>query len=134
MLGEDGPSIQYRRSGRKIEAEDPGRNLSGRGFTPATKQSDFAAPKRFGLVYRDRDNTDKTPRYLHRAPLGTRERFIGFLIEHYAGNFPLGLAPDQACALPASPADKPRTEDPLAKSRHLSHSLAAWIERLTCRM
>ena len=45
--------------------------------------------------YRDRDNTDKTPLCIHRAPLGTHERFIGFLIEHYAGNFPLWLAPDQ---------------------------------------
>jgi threonyl-tRNA synthetase len=52
-------------------------------------------PKRFGLVYRDRDNTEKTPLCIHRAPLGTHERFIGFLIEHYAGNFPLWLAPEQ---------------------------------------
>src|SRR5437762_9547822 len=48
-----------------------------------------------GLVYRDRDNTDKTPLCIHRAPLGTHERFIGFLIEHYAGNFPLWLSPEQ---------------------------------------
>ena len=44
---------------------------------------------------RDRDNANKTPLCIHRAPLGTHERFIGFLIEHYAGNFPLWLAPDQ---------------------------------------
>ncbi len=67
----------------------------GREFTIATNQVDFAVPKRFGLTYRDRDNSDKTPLCIHRAPLGTHERFIGFLIEHYAGNFPLWLAPEQ---------------------------------------
>jgi threonyl-tRNA synthetase len=71
----------------------------GREFTIATNQVDFAQPRRFGLVYRDRDNTDKTPLCIHRAPLGTHERFIGFLIEHYAGNFPLWLAPEQVRVL-----------------------------------
>src|SRR6185295_3553149 len=68
-------------------------------FTLATNQVDFAVPKRFGLVYKDRDNTEKTPLCIHRAPLGTHERFIGFLIEHYAGNFPLWLAPEQVRVL-----------------------------------
>ncbi|HNT13464.1 MAG TPA: threonine--tRNA ligase [Verrucomicrobiota bacterium] len=67
----------------------------GREFTIATNQVDFAVPARFGLTYRDKDNSNKTPLCIHRAPLGTHERFIGFLIEHYAGNFPLWLAPDQ---------------------------------------
>ena len=71
----------------------------GREFTIATNQVDFAVPKRFGLTYRDKDNTDKTPLCIHRAPLGTHERFIGFLIEHYAGNFPLWLAPEQVRVL-----------------------------------
>jgi threonyl-tRNA synthetase len=71
----------------------------GREFTLATNQVDFAVPARFGLTYRDRDNTDKTPLCIHRAPLGTHERFIGFLIEHYAGNFPLWLAPEQVRVL-----------------------------------
>ena len=57
----------------------------GREFTIATNQVDFAQPRRFDLTYKDRDNTDKTPLCIHRAPLGTHERFIGFLIEHYAG-------------------------------------------------
>lgn len=70
-------------------------SVVGREFTLATNQVDFAVPRRFGLVYRDRDNIDKTPLCIHRAPLGTHERFIGFLIEHYAGNFPLWLAPEQ---------------------------------------
>ncbi|MBN2505072.1 MAG: threonine--tRNA ligase [Verrucomicrobia bacterium] len=76
----------------------------GREFTIATNQVDFAVPARFGLVYHDRDNTDKTPLCIHRAPLGTHERFIGFLIEHYAGNFPLWLAPDQVRVLPVTEA------------------------------
>ncbi len=70
-------------------------SVIGREFTLATNQVDFAVPGRFGLKYRDRDNSEKTPLCIHRAPLGTHERFIGFLIEHYAGNFPLWLAPDQ---------------------------------------
>ncbi|HTR43041.1 MAG TPA: threonine--tRNA ligase [Pseudomonadales bacterium] len=70
-------------------------SVIGREFTIATNQVDFAVPKKFGLTYRDRDNADKTPLCIHRAPLGTHERFIGFLIEHYAGNFPLWLAPEQ---------------------------------------
>jgi len=70
-------------------------SVIGREFTLATNQVDFAVPARFGLTYRDKDNTQKTPLCIHRAPLGTHERFIGFLIEHYAGNFPLWLAPDQ---------------------------------------
>jgi threonyl-tRNA synthetase len=67
----------------------------GREFSIATNQVDFAQPRRFSLVYKDRDNTEKTPLCIHRAPLGTHERFIGFLIEHYAGNFPLWLSPEQ---------------------------------------
>jgi len=74
-------------------------SVIGREFTLATNQVDFAVPKRFGLVYRDKDNTEKTPLCIHRAPLGTHERFIGFLIEQYAGNFPLWLAPEQVRVL-----------------------------------
>ena len=69
--------------------------MIGRQFTLATNQVDFAQPRSFDLRYKDRDNTDKIPICIHRAPLGTHERFIGFLIEHYAGNFPLWLAPEQ---------------------------------------
>ncbi|MCX6898884.1 MAG: threonine--tRNA ligase [Verrucomicrobia bacterium] len=75
-------------------------SVIGREFTLATNQVDFAVPGRFGLVYRDKDNSDKTPLCIHRAPLGTHERFVGFLIEHYAGNFPLWLAPEQVRVLP----------------------------------
>jgi threonyl-tRNA synthetase len=70
-------------------------SVIGREFTLATNQVDFAQPRRLSLVYKDRDNTEKIPICIHRAPLGTHERFIGFLIEHYAGNFPLWLSPEQ---------------------------------------
>jgi len=70
-------------------------SVIGREFTLATNQVDFAQPRSFDLRYKDRDNTEKIPICIHRAPLGTHERFIGFLIEHYAGNFPLWLAPEQ---------------------------------------
>lgn len=72
----------------------------GKEFTIATNQVDFAVPARFGLKYKTRDNTEETPLCIHRAPLGTHERFIGFLIEHYAGNFPLWLSPEQVRVLP----------------------------------
>ncbi len=72
----------------------------GREFTLATNQVDFAVPKRFDLIYNDSDGTAKTPLCIHRAPLGTHERFIGFLIEHYGGNFPLWLSPIQVKVIP----------------------------------
>jgi threonyl-tRNA synthetase len=70
-------------------------SVIGREFSIATNQVDFAQPRSFDLRYKDRDNVDKIPICIHRAPLGTHERFIGFLIEHYAGNFPLWLSPEQ---------------------------------------
>lgn len=74
----------------------------GREFTLATNQVDFGQPLRFNLTYTDRDNQAKTPIVIHRAPLSTHERFIGFLLEHYAGNFPVWLAPVQVAVLPIS--------------------------------
>ena len=72
----------------------------GRQFTIATNQVDFAVPGRFGLTYTSAAGAEETPICIHRAPLGTHERFIGFLIEHYAGAFPVWLAPVQAVVLP----------------------------------
>lgn len=74
----------------------------GREFTLATNQVDFAQGRRFNLSYTNRDNQAETPLIIHRAPLGTHERFIGFLLEHYAGKFPLWLAPLQVKLLPIS--------------------------------
>ena len=72
----------------------------GREFSIATNQVDFAVPARYGLVYTNAEGGQETPICIHRAPLGTHERTIGFLIEHYAGAFPPWLAPVQAVVLP----------------------------------
>tara|TARA_B110000014_G_scaffold22608_1_gene14376 strand:+ start:92 stop:2047 length:1956 start_codon:yes stop_codon:yes gene_type:complete len=74
----------------------------GKQFTLATNQVDFAIPKRFNLTYTDEHGEEQTPLCIHRAPLSTHERFIGFLIEHYGGDFPLWLAPIQVTILPVS--------------------------------
>ena len=78
------------------------RDCLRRSWQLGTIQLDFSMPQRFGLVYTDRDNTEKTPVMIHRAVLGSFERFIGILIEHYGGGFPLWLAPEQARILPIS--------------------------------
>ena len=74
----------------------------GREFTLATNQVDFAQGRRFNLGFTNRENQPESPLIIHRAPLGTHERFIGFLLEHYAGRFPLWLAPEQVRVLPIS--------------------------------
>ncbi len=74
----------------------------GREFTLATNQVDFAQGRRFHLHFTNAANEPETPLIIHRAPLGTHERFIGFLLEHYAGKFPTWLAPLQVKILPIS--------------------------------
>jgi len=74
----------------------------GREFTLATNQVDFAQGRRFKLEFTNKENSPETPLIIHRAPLGTHERFIGFLLEHYAGKFPTWLAPVQVSILPIS--------------------------------
>jgi len=76
----------------------------GREFTLSTNQLDFGVPERFGLTYTDKDGSEKTPLCIHRAPLSTHERMIGFLIEHYAGAFPVWLAPVQIKLIPVAEA------------------------------
>ncbi len=72
----------------------------GREFSLATNQVDFAVPPRFDLKFTTSDGNEETPLCIHRAPLGTHERMIGFLLEHYAGKFPVWLAPEQARVIP----------------------------------
>jgi threonyl-tRNA synthetase len=74
----------------------------GREFTLATNQVDFAQGRRFKLSFTNQQIEAETPLIIHRAPLGTHERFIGFLLEHYAGKFPVWLAPQQVKVLPIS--------------------------------
>jgi threonyl-tRNA synthetase len=77
-------------------------SVIGREFTLATNQVDFSQGRSFKLEFTTPDNKTETPLIIHRAPLGTHERFIGFLLEHYAGRFPLWLAPVQVKVLPIS--------------------------------
>ena len=74
----------------------------GREFTLATNQVDFNSGNKFKLSYTTKDNSTDVPLIIHRAPLGTHERFIGFLLEHFAGKFPTWLAPLQVKILPIS--------------------------------
>jgi threonyl-tRNA synthetase len=77
-------------------------SIIGKEFTLATNQVDFAQGRSFKLEFTNQNNEAETPLIIHRAPLGTHERFIGFLLEHYAGKFPLWLAPVQVKILPIS--------------------------------
>ncbi len=90
----------------------------GREFTLATNQVDFAVPARFGLTYTDNEGKQKTPLCIHRAPLGTHERFTGFLIEHFGGAFPTWLAPLQVALVPV----KDSHTDEAKKLHSLLHS------------
>ncbi|MFY8090997.1 MAG: threonine--tRNA ligase [Chitinophagaceae bacterium] len=77
-------------------------SVIGREFTLATNQVDFAQSRSFNLSFTNQNNEPEIPLIIHRAPLGTHERFIGFLLEHYAGKFPVWLAPLQVKILPIS--------------------------------
>jgi threonyl-tRNA synthetase len=77
-------------------------SVIGREFTLATNQVDFAQSRSFKLSFTNKNNEPEIPLIIHRAPLGTHERFIGFLLEHYAGKFPTWLAPLQVKILPIS--------------------------------
>src|SRR5512136_2173585 len=76
----------------------------GKEFTLATNQVDFAQPSRFNLVFMNKAGVEEMPLCIHRAPLSTHERFIGFLLEHYAGNFPVWLSPEQVRVIPITDA------------------------------
>ncbi len=75
-------------------------SATGREFTLATNQVDFAQPGRFNLTFVNREGHEEQPLVIHRAPLSTHERMVGFLIEHYAGAFPAWLAPEQVRVIP----------------------------------
>ena len=106
--------------GPKVDYEF--RTVTGREFTATTNQLDFAVPGRFNLQYIDRDGEPKTPYCIHRAPLGTHERFIGILIEHYGGAFPTWLAPQQVQVIPVG-------EDFLAYAKKVNDALRGKLVR-----
>jgi len=90
----------------------------GREFSLATNQVDFAAPASFNLTFINQDGEEEMPLVIHRAPLSTHERMIGFLIEHYAGNFPVWLSPEQVRVIPI-------TDDHAAHCRELAEKMFA---------
>lgn len=98
----------------------------GREFTLSTNQVDFAVPKRFGLTYMDSLGKARTPLCIHRAPLSTHERFVGFLIEHYGGNFPLWLSPIQVKVIPIGDAHHAKSVEVYDALR--SHMVRAEID------
>src|ERR687897_1840503 len=91
----------------------------GRSWQCGTCQLDFSMPERFGLTYTGADNAEHTPVMIHRALLGSMERFAGILIEHYGGRFPLWLAPVQALVLPVADRHNPRAAE-------VADELRAW--------
>lgn len=93
-------------------------SVTGREFAASTNQVDLYMPGRFGLSYRAADGTDQEPVILHRAPLGSSERFVAFLTEHFAGQFPVWLAPEQVRIVPI-------TDEQVSYDYSLSESLFA---------
>jgi threonyl-tRNA synthetase len=89
----------------------------GREFTLATNQVDFAQPGRFNLVFMNKNGVEETPLCIHRAPLSTHERFIGFLLEHYAGNFPVWLSPEHVRVIPITDNQNEYAEKVVAQLR-----------------
>jgi threonyl-tRNA synthetase len=75
-------------------------SVIGREFSLATNQVDFAQPARFDLKFTNKEGNEEMPLCIHRAPLSTHERMVGFLLEHYAGNFPVWLSPEQVRVIP----------------------------------
>jgi threonyl-tRNA synthetase len=75
-------------------------SVIGREFSLATNQVDFAQPARFDLKFTNKEGNEEMPLVIHRAPLSTHERMVGFLLEHYAGNFPVWLSPEQVRVIP----------------------------------
>lgn len=104
----------------------------GREFTLATNQVDFAQPGRLGLSYIDENNQRRTPLCIHRAPLSTHERLVGFLLEHYAGDFPLWLAPEQVRVVPIADRHTPFAES--LQSRLVKGGVRAEVDARAERM
>ncbi len=116
--------------GPKIDVQI--KSAIGREFSLATNQVDFVVPGRFDLTYVDEHNERKTPLCLHRAPLSTHERLVGFLIEHFAGDFPLWLAPEQVRIVPISDRHVPYAEG--LKERLTDAGLRSEIDARSDRM
>lgn len=112
------------------------RDAIGRDWQLGTVQVDYNLPERFNLTYIGADNTSHRPVMIHRAPFGSMERFIGFLIEHYAGAFPAWLSPEQVRVLPVSDksAEYARRVQTELRANDLRAGLDAGDERLNARV
>jgi threonyl-tRNA synthetase len=108
------------------------RDVIGRKWQLGTVQLDYVLPERFGLEYIGPDNQPHRPVMIHRAPFGSMERFTGLLIEHYAGNFPIWLAPVQVAVLPITDEQMEYGRRVLAqlKARGLRATLDASSEKI----
>jgi threonyl-tRNA synthetase len=104
------------------------KSIVGKEETASTNQLDFLATERFGLTYKDKDGTDKPVYVIHRAPLGSHERFIGFLIEHYSGAFPLWLSPVQITILAISSKHVKAAKDAMKALKELLSELRITID------
>jgi len=89
----------------------------GREFSLMTNQVDFAQPARFDLKFTNKDGNEEMPLCIHRAPLSTHERMIGFLLEHYGGNFPVWLSPEQVRVIPITDGQNEYAEKIVAQLR-----------------
>jgi threonyl-tRNA synthetase len=120
--------------GPKIDVQI--KSAIGREFTLATNQVDFAQPRRFDLTYVDERGERRTPLCIHRAPLSTHERMVGFLIEHYAGDFPLWLAPEQVRVVPIADRHVPYARDVVAalRAEGLRSEVDAGNERMNAKV
>ncbi len=99
------------------------KDVIGREWQLGTVQVDYSLPERFDLSYVGADNKDHRPVMIHRAPFGSMERFTGVLIEHFSGNFPVWLAPEQVRLLPI-------TDDQIGAAREIEAKLKA--ARIRC--
>jgi threonyl-tRNA synthetase len=111
-------------------------SVIGREFSLATNQVDFAQPARFDLKFVNKDGVEETPLCIHRAPLSTHERMIGFLIEHYAGAFPVWLSPEQVRVIPITDGQNEYAEQIAAQLREQGVRVSADLgsERMNAKI
>ncbi|MSR28898.1 MAG: threonine--tRNA ligase [Phycisphaerales bacterium] len=112
------------------------RDVIGRSWQLGTVQVDYNLPVRFNLSYTGADNKAHRPVMIHRAPFGSMERFVGVLIEHFAGAFPLWLAPEQVRVIPISDKSEGYAQEVLAalKARGIRATIDAGNERVQARI
>ena len=111
-------------------------SVIGKEFSLATNQVDFAQPARFDLKFINKQGLEEVPLCIHRAPLSTHERLIGFLIEHYAGNFPVWLSPEQVRVIPITDSQNEYAESIVKELRgqHIRVSADISAQRMNAKI